>query len=602
MSAVESTDLTISKVFSDFYAVPDYQREYVWEEDQVQQLLEDIRTEQKESGGAEYFIGSIVTVLNADKRFELIDGQQRMTTIFIAVCALRDRLIALGDHKVAAIENLISTLRVDDDGNESQDARLLLQYEDAGDAIAHLVEGRPLKLRSVTRSVSNMARAHRTATEFYSAEFQSDTVQLRAFFGYLINRVKLIRVQTDGLARALKIFETINDRGVGLDSMDLLKNLLFRSCKRELFDRLKTRWKELVDGLFKAGEKPLRFLRYFVLATYGVEKLREDELYQWLVANEALVGYKKDPVAFVEKLNSAARAYVNFLAGNGIDGRPHADLEAIRLLAGKSTRQHLILLLAGRELQEDVFAALCRDAERLLFVYLITRQTNREFEVMFPVWGRRLASVRSLEDYRGLSDDTFARRRSELAERFKREFAALDGRSVRVFQLRYILAKLTQAVDVLGFGPSAEGARWLSRYCDAQNVHIEHITPQTPSAEVEAEFGERAGDPSIIWSIGNLALAEAAINQSLGNKPFSARNARYAQLEPLKATVYPQSQYLLTRAISQQIQIGKNTAIDRAVSLFAPFSSWSAAGVEQRAAQLAELAMSVWDIRVGAAA
>ena len=129
MSAVESTDLTISKVFSDFYAVPDYQREYVWEEDQVQQLLEDIRTEQKESGGAEYFIGSIVTVLNADKRFELIDGQQRMTTIFIAVCALRDRLIALGDHKVAAIENLISTLRVDDDGNESQDARLLLDRE-----------------------------------------------------------------------------------------------------------------------------------------------------------------------------------------------------------------------------------------------------------------------------------------------------------------------------------------------------------------------------------------------------------------------------------------------------------------------------------------
>ena len=73
----------------------------------------------------------------------------------------------------------------------------------------------------------------------------------REVYGYLLNKVKLIRIQAEDVAKALRIFETINDRGVGLDSMDLLKNLLFRKASRAKFDRLKDQWKELQDTMDK---------------------------------------------------------------------------------------------------------------------------------------------------------------------------------------------------------------------------------------------------------------------------------------------------------------------------------------------------------------
>jgi len=597
MPAIESKDFTLGEIFRDFYAVPDYQREYVWEEDEVDQLLTDIRREQADDNDAEYFIGSIVTCLNASGRYELIDGQQRMTTIFLAFCALRDRLRDLGESSVSTIQNLIATERVDPNGEESREPRMELQYEDAGNLVQELVDERKFAGKGSTRSIINMRDAYRSADAFYVREFGTDVKQLRAFFGYLVNRVKLIRVRTDSLARALKIFETINDRGVGLDAMDLLKNLLFIRSKSQDFTKLKNNWKLLADRLHKSGEKPLRFLRYFVLSNFGGEKLREDELYNWFVKNEARVGYGSDPLRFVDELLAAASAYICFLSGRGPDGRPNAAVESLSLLAGKSTRQHLILLLAGRQLPAPVFSALCQDAERMLFVYLVTRQNNREFEVLFPTWAQELRGLETLGDYEAFSARNFGRRRAELADRFKREFVALDGATMKRFQLRYVIAKLTQAVDLAGFGETSEGHRWLSRYCDGGASHIEHIAPQNPKAEAAAEFGDRADEPRLIWSIGNLALAEAAINHSLGNKPYSAPDGKYPHLQPLKAAVYPQSQYLLTRSIAKKVVVGKNSRIDRAVAQFDAFEQWNADAVSKRASLLADLAARVWDVQ-----
>ena len=156
------------------------------------------------------------------------------------------------------------------------------------------------------------------------------------------------------------------------------------------------------------------------------------------------------------------------------------------------------MLLAGRDLPIDIFRMLCKDTEALLFTYLITRQTNREFEVMFPEWAPELAGVETLEQYEEFAERTLRRRRRELAPRFRREFAALNGQHLRQYQLRYVLAKLTQAVDLAAYGVTAEQ---LSRYCDGSNIHIEHILPQSPNDLVRAEFGEEADDPEVLWSI-----------------------------------------------------------------------------------------------------
>src|SRR3546814_8491728 len=79
------------------------------------------------------------------------------------------------------------------------------------------------------------------------------------------------------------MFKTINERGVSLNAMDLLKNLLFVEVTENDYDKLKGKWEKITKPLDKAKLKPLRFLRYFIMANYpvGQDVVREDQIYEW---------------------------------------------------------------------------------------------------------------------------------------------------------------------------------------------------------------------------------------------------------------------------------------------------------------------------------
>jgi uncharacterized protein with ParB-like and HNH nuclease domain len=286
---IESQDVTLGKLFDDFYVVPDYQREYIWGEREVEQLLDDVHAEFQANHGteSEYFVGSIVVCPGRDGVLELIDGQQRTTTAFLFLCALRDHLASTG-QAIQAIDSQIRAIYTDDQGRDVPRHRLVLQYPDSG-GILDQIAAATIDLESVpdrTRSIENIKNAYRVIRTFLAQGFAGDPQQARRFYAFFTKRVKLIRIGTQSVTHALKIFETINDRGKGLDAMDLLKNLMFMNASARDFDRLKDKWKQLVDILYSINEKPLRFLRYFIFASYeGVERLREDEIYGWFVAH-----------------------------------------------------------------------------------------------------------------------------------------------------------------------------------------------------------------------------------------------------------------------------------------------------------------------------
>lgn len=581
---IQSQDIKIADVFQAFYAVPDYQREYVWETEQVEQLLTDINAELAGNDPAtspEYFIGSIVVCPGSDGVLELIDGQQRMTTLFLTLCAIRDRLKALGESPSDALGHQIAATSVDAAGRDHFRYRLDLQYEDSGGILVRIAKGTLDDAdRATTRSIANIRNAYTVVLEFLKREFGDDVAALRTFYGYLVNKVKLIRIQTKDVAKALKIFETINDRGVGLDSMDLLKNLLFMKASRDEFEKLKVHWKELQDAIFDMGEKPLRFLRYFIFSHYDVDVLREDEIYGWFAKNEKVCGYAADPLGFARELLRSAQAYRNFLSGHDQNGGKNRYLENLQLLGGKAARQHLILLLAGRHLPSELFDRLAREVEDLFFVYVITREPTRDFERNFARWAVELRKITDTNDL-----DVFIARRltpakAELSARFDDALGRLYVGSVQQYRLRYILAKLTQHIDLNAYGET-EGTKWLSRYTGG-GFEIEHIFPQQPSKEAAAEFGAFE-DPNLANRLGNLVLVEKSINASLGNRPYSQ-----------KRDVYRQSQLLLTKALAERPKVGANTKIDIAVEELDPFTAWNEAAVIKRQEMLAALARSVW--------
>ncbi|MBE1724425.1 MULTISPECIES: DUF262 domain-containing protein [Acetobacteraceae] len=585
MAAIESRDVSVKELFRDFYIVPSYQREYVWEKIQVRQLLEDIRAEQQEGGSSEYFIGSMVVCPSQTRQGadDLIDGQQRVTTLFIILCAIRDKLSSLGEDSLEGIKKSIVDVDTDQDGNDCLRAHLEPQYKDAGNVFNDLIEGQPIK-KAETRSIKNISVAYSTVRQFLSDDLEDSREEIKKFFGYLIKNVKLIKIYTDSFGRALKIFETINDRGIGLNAMDLLKNLLFMSADERDFEDLKECWKSIVDDLYKINEKPLRFLRYFIFSTWGVPRLAKDELYEWLIKNDEKIGLKNSPVAFTERLREALEAYAGFLNKKDRYGKDSYTLENISFLYRKHTsaRQYLVLLLAGRHLSSEIFSVLCRDIESFLFVCILVKEEIRTFEALFARWSLRLTKVKSMEDYRNFAKETFQAQKRKHANKFYATFKGMDDRSLPKYQFDYVLGKLTQHVDKNAYG----GNHPLSYYCNSKEVHLEHILPKNSNGDVFKEFGLGVDDPRLISSIGNLALVEKSINMSLGNKPFSQ-----------KRRIYPKSRYLLTRIISERPDIG-DTAIDRAVLHMHPFDKWDKNSIHQRAEWLADLACAVWDVPI----
>lgn len=584
--SIQSQDIKISEVFQGFYSVPDYQREYVWQSEQVEQLLTDIYGELNGSDperAPEYFIGSIVVCPGEDGVFDLIDGQQRMTTLFLTLCAIRDRFEELGDKIPGALSPQIATTSSDAHGRDVFRYRLELQYEDSGDVLLRIADKeKDVAAVTPTRSIGNIRSAYGSVMAFLKQQFGEDKNALRVFYGYFINKVKLIRIQTEDVAKALKIFETINDRGVGLDSMDLLKNLLFMKSDQNEFEALKKVWKELQDTIFEAGEKPLRFLRYFIFSRYSVESLREDEIYGWFSKNQKLYGYAQDSLKFAKELLDAAKAYKFFLKGCDPTGKERPELQSLQFLGGSAARQHLILLLAGRHLPDALLSQLVREVENLFFIYVASRENTRDFERNFARWAPELRRIRTTDELQQFLQQRIEPSKAALSGRFYDSFKRMNSDELQVYRLRYILAKLNQHVELSAYGET-EGTRWLKNYV-ANEFQIEHIFPRNPCQEAKDEFGA-VSEPAIINRLGNLVLVEKPINASLGNKPFSK-----------KRLVYPQSKLLLVHAISERPKIGANTSIDRAVRDLEPFAEWNEVSVTTRQAKLGIMAGEIWNI------
>ena len=414
---IESQDLSIGALFKDFYSVPDFQREYVWQRVQVETLLQDISDEfYDEEGklnvGPEYFMGSIVVCKADDGTFQLIDGQQRMTTFYLVLCAIAEKLKELAAPPSKVLDSQIAAAATDPRTYEEVERfRISLQYDESEGVLDKIASGvvdfgDPSRW---TPTVRNILSARQDIREFLSANLSANPSRIREFHGALTTRVKLIRIITPSIANALKVFETINDRGVGLNAMDLLKNLLFMKTEPKDYARLKDRWKFLVDTLDNCGEKPRRFLRYYVMSNYQIDYrkgIREDEIYDWLSSNMATSGVDQDPLAFLEKLIEAARVHSNYLAYKDAAGNESRYLRNIAYLGG-ALRQQYILLMAASGFASSLFERLCHAVENLFFCYVSTREPTKIFERNFARWALELRKVSSEEQLQGIHCPVF---------------------------------------------------------------------------------------------------------------------------------------------------------------------------------------------------
>ena len=579
-------DLNVEECFKDFYIVPDYQREYVWRADhEVTQLLMDLYDEFSSNKNKEYFIGTTVVFDNNGQK-ELIDGQQRTTTLFLMLCAFRN-LYALRGLPTKVSDQLLQNVRYDEEGDEVTQLHLVLQYPDSETIIQQIVNRSP-KRTATSASAKRINDAYETIYKIIADNTEKDIDELKSLFMYFLRKLKFIQILTPDINDALKIFETINDRGVGLNPMDLLKNLIFQQVPRDKFYKLKDRWKELVDTLENEHEKPLRFLRYFIISNFpsvnnssnGDENgIREDEIYKWFTRKNNIPLYSDDPYAFVDLLIENARCYVNFARGKDKQGNYNVSLTNIINLGGNAFRQHIILLLAARNFSPEMFDYLSKCIETYLFYFLFTKEQAKIYEKQFGKWNLTLGQVSSLDELKVWVTDNIKPEIDKKDSEYRMRFLSFSQDDLQQYRVRYILAKIAQYVDSSRTGVVMTTS--ISNYVKL-GVEIEHILPQTPTPEM-AELIPDYDRVKIM--LGNLTLIEKSMNDVIKNKPYSE-----------KVIEYEKSPYYITKSLAKLDSVGNNSAINRINTMLKSYDHWDAETVADRQQLLYELSLRIWTL------
>ena len=180
---IEPSLLKIESLQNKFYVVPDYQREYVWKKDiQVKQFIDDIfRAAESDDS---YFIGSMIIVEREDKRYDVIDGQQRLTTIMLCICAISyvlSQIIEKYDdfdtkRRMESLKGVCDKLLYDYDIETfSFNYRLSLQYEESRNVLEYIINNR-IKGDSFPanfgKNMSNSAKCILEAYKFIENSFK----------------------------------------------------------------------------------------------------------------------------------------------------------------------------------------------------------------------------------------------------------------------------------------------------------------------------------------------------------------------------------------------------------------------------------------------
>lgn len=582
--------LTVEKCFGNHYVVPEYQREYVWEESNVEQLLADLIAAYDQRSQKPYFMGMMVVCAGENSSLELVDGQQRITTFFLLLSAIAHLYEENHDDSGKVFEDKIHNLQVNDNGDAEDRYALELQYETSSNClnkIYHKAIPNELDIEKCTVSDQRLYRAYTAIIKILKREF-TEFSALKKFAAYVLKKVEFVQVQTVDISDALKIFETINERGVGLSPMDLLKNMIFMNVTKEEFTDLNREWKKLITSLEEIHEKPLRFLRYFISATYNVADpnstikgiLPEDGIYDWLTHNDDQCKYSDDAFAFVALLNKSVERYRNFLLPNSTDPG-NAYLKNIPRVAGTTYRLHLVLLMSASKMEKDVLGKFKQVLESVVYYLTVNSIKANETEKIFAAWCPKIREIVTLDSLKEFVNSTVIPQINKWKVEYKQNFLTIGLSTMQQYRVRYILTRIIKYVDDVRGG----GIQYadIDAYYD-KKYQIEHIMPQT--CDNPSTYGISNDEfASYLGRLGNLTLLERIYNASCQNKPYSE-----------KTPIYLQSQLYLTRSLHQLGPVGVHTAANKINEHLLAWTTWDKTAIEERQEMLYNLSEMIWSI------
>ncbi len=530
------------------FVVPRFQRSYAWGPEEVEALIDDLYGDDhtwQDAASDHYFLGSLVLARVYDG-YQILDGQQRLTTITLLLSVLRHGLERLGYQDASLIEQYLQAGRV----GEARRPKIELQQQDMqhyrrllrDPGTATAPDLRRIPLGRATNRISEAVHAIVRNRGDRSTEKDVLEQMLRR----LLYGVEFVRIEAPNEALAYRLFETLNDRGLPLNAADLIKNKLFAQAGTYL-EAVQEAWDTLTETI-PDGEI-LNFLRYYWIASY--RSVRKDQLYD-AFGTQLRSASPHDVLLLAQGLAETAAKY-QFIAEPGRDGAPWEPdtVEALQRLVYLRARSCRPALLACLRHSPDDFPWLAHACESASVRHTLVgarnpNQLDKAYAAICKELRSRDARLHAVvleELNKWVPDD----------EQFTLDFAALNV-STTGAAWRVVLMRLN---EILGTGET--------RVEGPSKVHIEHVLPRHPSraalneARLEAEAAE-----DLAASIGNLTLLSGRKNQAISNRAFTKKQEMLA---------------------SSEIALNK---------YFAQEERWGATEIEQRADYLARLACEAW--------
>lgn len=239
MSKLNIDQQTVLKLFSDKrsdFLIPDYQRPYAWSEDQLITLWEDILAFAIPKGDAdafdsddEYFLGPIVTFRNTDRKLEIIDGQQRLTTLMLLLRAFYAKFEKQKDKESRlTLAKIAECLWKTDEFGEADRDHLKIDSEVASDDDKEEF----LSILKTGEVTPEQKSKYAAAFNFFQDRIEKFTLECPSYIAKLairaLNNLILLPIEAESQGTALRIFSTLNDRGLPLSDADIFKSQFYK--------------------------------------------------------------------------------------------------------------------------------------------------------------------------------------------------------------------------------------------------------------------------------------------------------------------------------------------------------------------------------------
>jgi uncharacterized protein with ParB-like and HNH nuclease domain len=313
---IHGAEYAIEKIFcGDFvFSIPMYQRPYAWDIEQAETLLDDLLSFLGD--GAEpvdeidpYFLGSIVLIKSDGlPESEVVDGQQRLTTLTILLAALREVLPPAWISQITkCLYQEGNPLDINEKGRENR-YRLTLRERDADFFKNNIqIQGGFEKLKTLEKAVLSDSERHirNNALTLLNRLTALEEQQQRRLTQFILYKCLLVVVSTPDMDSAYRIFSVLNDRGLDLSLTDILKSETIGKISKDQQEKYNTRWEDIEGQL---GRSTFKDLFSHLRMIYCKAKQKDSVLKE--VRNH--VKPSENPIHFIDEvLRPTAHAYAN---------------------------------------------------------------------------------------------------------------------------------------------------------------------------------------------------------------------------------------------------------------------------------------------------